>query len=534
MAIETTVEPAPAETTGDAHGAALLRRYATAGDRDAFEGFMRLHAEFVHGLCLRYLRHASDAEDAAQATFIICLQRAWRFRDGTAPRPWLAAIALNTCRDRVRRDQRRARAHRASPLPLQPAATPADEGIEDLLRALEQLPAEDRALIWLRFRDGLTVREAAAAMGLREKAADSRLRRAMAVLAERMRVSLSAVPVLLVRPITGEALAVNAAAYGRVAETIITRLAATGMARLMPGWRTCGAAIAATIAAMALMGAASSEALAPAPDPDTAIARILPRSTDSGNGNDASWAAPHGSAEVSDPTATTTTPTLRERMELETCTVTVWAKREGLGALGLDARTGIQRVDVTAARSLMATYQPAYDAGRETSSTIPPLMGSGEIQVTSSGIAGNGDSRQSLDDLVASLRPLFDQDESGCRPMYAVISVAPAADEGGFTTAISLVGSISGGIGIDARDSALDGAIVLFCDGGGASPVAQAIAASHPQRAVHAADLGEVIAVPLGAKPAGGAADSFVAYELLWAEADHGRLDSMVPPRGDG
>src|SRR5215813_3837614 len=63
------------------------------------------HRHFLWGLCYRMTGNAADAEDIVQDTFVKALEKPPA--DTRAPwRPWLAKVAINLSRDRLRRRRR--------------------------------------------------------------------------------------------------------------------------------------------------------------------------------------------------------------------------------------------------------------------------------------------------------------------------------------------------------------------------------------------------------------------------------------------
>src|SRR5215218_8387598 len=128
--------------------AQLLARFA--GDRDpaAFAVLVQRYGRLVHGVCRGVLRHDQDAEDAAQATFLVLASRAGAIRAADALPVWLyrvaRSVALKTRRAAQRRKRREARAARPDVAPA-----PSDLAWRDLQALLElelaRLPARLRS-----------------------------------------------------------------------------------------------------------------------------------------------------------------------------------------------------------------------------------------------------------------------------------------------------------------------------------------------------------------------------------------------------
>jgi RNA polymerase sigma-70 factor (ECF subfamily) len=153
-----------------------LRLRAVAGDEAAFESLIRPLVEPGLRLALSMLGDRRDAEDATQEA----LTRAWRklhqLRPGMPVRPWFFAIVANQCRN-LRRTPWFRLTSLVNVVSRRPAPEPEVEHI-DVERAMRQLPASDRAALFLHFYLDLPIEEVAATLGVSPAAAKSRIYRA--------------------------------------------------------------------------------------------------------------------------------------------------------------------------------------------------------------------------------------------------------------------------------------------------------------------------------------------------------------------
>lgn len=140
----------------------------------------------------RLTRDEDEAEDLLQETAVRAHRFSESFREGTSLRAWLHRILRNTFASRYRKRRRERevveRAHIEGALAQ--ARTPALEEprvvaaslSDEVMGALESLPAEYRAVLTLVVVDGLSYRETADALGCPIGTVMSRLHRARAAM----------------------------------------------------------------------------------------------------------------------------------------------------------------------------------------------------------------------------------------------------------------------------------------------------------------------------------------------------------------
>jgi RNA polymerase sigma factor (sigma-70 family) len=168
------------------------------------------HGRMVYGLCRVLLRDPVEAEDAAQETFLAAYGSLAGGNVPREPAAWLAAIARNECRDRIRARMRAplelVEEDGAAPTGLDAAADQRAE-VRALCAALGELPAPQRQAIVLREFYGLSYEEAAVALGVSHSALQSLLFRARQRLQDTLRPARKALGGLTVPPTLREALA---------------------------------------------------------------------------------------------------------------------------------------------------------------------------------------------------------------------------------------------------------------------------------------------------------------------------------------
>jgi RNA polymerase sigma-70 factor (ECF subfamily) len=143
----------------------------------------------------RVMVGADDAEDVAQEAITNAWRRRSDLRDLAAARGWLLRITINTCHN-WRRARNNPTARYALPLteePLLPqglyASDPgaSDHAIRlDLRQAIASLEVEHQQLIALRYFAGLDATEIGAMLGAPPATVRTRLRRALALLRQRL------------------------------------------------------------------------------------------------------------------------------------------------------------------------------------------------------------------------------------------------------------------------------------------------------------------------------------------------------------
>lgn len=175
----------------EAEGA--LIEAARGGDRDAAEELLVRHQAVVYRVCRSLLPREEDLAAAVQETFLKALRSLPRYSGQGSFASWIVAIAVNLCRDRLRRKRL---------VPFLPLETPDDDGPDPLSlttsgepgpervamarqaaalvrREVRKLPARQREVFTLRFFAELDLEAIADALGVDVGTVKTHLHRAV-------------------------------------------------------------------------------------------------------------------------------------------------------------------------------------------------------------------------------------------------------------------------------------------------------------------------------------------------------------------
>jgi RNA polymerase sigma factor (sigma-70 family) len=172
------------------------------GDGAAFESLYRRHEARVFRFLLRSVRNHASAGDLLQEVWFAVARSADRYRPTAKFTTWLFTIAHHRTVDWIRAERPTEALEMGSEdidavviahVPAAHAGTEPPNVLEArdqaaaLLRAVEQLPADQRSAFLMQAEGGLSVEEIATAMGTSFETTKSRLRYARAKLRELLR-----------------------------------------------------------------------------------------------------------------------------------------------------------------------------------------------------------------------------------------------------------------------------------------------------------------------------------------------------------
>ncbi len=172
----------------------LMVRYKR-GDRNAFAELVQRYQRPLFNFSLRYLRNPEGAREVTQEAFLRIVKRSADFRHESRFSTWIFAITRNLCIDELRRAKHRN--HSSLDQPNSDGEQPLDklgdtttalsgergaqarELRNGIVRALDELPEEQREVFLLRQLGGVPFGEIARITGIPENTVKSRMRYAL-------------------------------------------------------------------------------------------------------------------------------------------------------------------------------------------------------------------------------------------------------------------------------------------------------------------------------------------------------------------
>ena len=167
---------------------------SVGGDADSFNELVLRWERPIYALAYRTIGREEDARDVCQETFLRAFRALPGFRGQAKFSSWLYRIALNLCRDWVRRERRTPVVQAPEDVDLVDlaAAQEPSESIEDLVarrelsaivgQAMKALSEEQRTAIILKEYHGMTFQEIADLQGCPLSTVKTRLYQGLSVL----------------------------------------------------------------------------------------------------------------------------------------------------------------------------------------------------------------------------------------------------------------------------------------------------------------------------------------------------------------
>ena len=145
------------------------------------EELVNKHENTLFRAALAILGDVHGAEDAVQETFLRYLEKRPELKDENHERAWLLKVTANLCKSALRSKNRHPTVEL---LDVYPAP---DGDSRELLEAVLELPANQRAAVHLFYYEGYSTEEIAAILGQRPGTVRSHLSRAREALRQKLK-----------------------------------------------------------------------------------------------------------------------------------------------------------------------------------------------------------------------------------------------------------------------------------------------------------------------------------------------------------
>ena len=142
-------------------------------DRQEAQRLAEAYADLILRLAYTYCGHTQDAQDICQTVFLKLLEKAPAFQSPEHEKAWIIRTTANACKDLLKSHW-----HKTTVTLDAAAAVPAPQPEEgSLLAAVNLLPPQYRAVIYLHYYEGYSAQEIARMLGKTPSAVASLLHR---------------------------------------------------------------------------------------------------------------------------------------------------------------------------------------------------------------------------------------------------------------------------------------------------------------------------------------------------------------------
>lgn len=161
------------------------------GDRCAQERLYRTYAPVLFGICLKYARNKTEAEDHLHDSFMTIYEKIGQYNGKGSFEGWMKRITVNTVLQQYRKEEPLAVVNENVGEEIVLDAEHSEIGLQTLLQYIRELPNKYRATFNLYVLDGYTHKEIGDLLGTSIGTSKSNLARARALLKEKIEKNYS-------------------------------------------------------------------------------------------------------------------------------------------------------------------------------------------------------------------------------------------------------------------------------------------------------------------------------------------------------
>ncbi|MFS4415373.1 RNA polymerase sigma factor [Maribacter sp. 2307ULW6-5] len=156
------------------------------GERKAQEQLYRDYAAVLFGICLKYSRNKTEAEDNLHDSFMTIYDKIGQYSGKGSFEGWLKRITVNTVLQKYRKEEPLKVVHDNTEGPVEETDPNSDLDLQTLLGYIRELPNKYRTTFSLYVLDGHSHKEIGALLGTSAGTSKSNLARARTILKEKI------------------------------------------------------------------------------------------------------------------------------------------------------------------------------------------------------------------------------------------------------------------------------------------------------------------------------------------------------------
>ncbi len=161
------------------------------GNRKAQEQLYRNYAAVLYGVCLKYSRNKTEAEDNLHDSFMTIYEKIGQYKSKGSFEGWLKRVTINTVLQKYRKEEPLSLVHENTEEEVTVDSVYSDISLQTLLEYVRELPNKYRATFNLYVLDGYTHKEIGELLGTSIGTSKSNLARARSILKEKIETKMS-------------------------------------------------------------------------------------------------------------------------------------------------------------------------------------------------------------------------------------------------------------------------------------------------------------------------------------------------------